>query len=263
MPSNQWRRSNSENSVYKTTFPARNSFNIGIQQKTHLQEIFKQTSRKPAAIWRRASTLPTLQDGQQVRIRRGKLSETTKNCRIVGDSPEGSNNVAWHPNITTPKEACSLACRQLKPILLDLPNDQPPPQYSPACTPRADGQPSRRPLLQQTGQWCLLPKFNTLRCTAHSRSRHRPKQTREARRNYPSISLRKLRNDCTTLTKIYIICVLLWLSINNPTVTHKRMETCDKIVHIHTDSQITLQLLQNKKKKPTRTNLYTQGTNFV
>ena len=42
----------------------------------------------------------------------------------------------------------------------------------------------------------------------------------KARRNYPSISLRNLRDDCTTLTKINIICVLLWLSINNPAVSH-------------------------------------------
>jgi len=177
-------RSNSENSVYKTTFPTRDYFNIGTQQNTQLQESFKKASSDlkkdwTAAISRRASQYPTHQDGQPVRIRRSNLLETTK----------GSNNVAWHPNIMTPNEARGLPCRQLTPILRGLPNYQPPPQYCPARTPWADCQPSRRPLLQQTGRCCPLPGFHTRRCTAHSRSRRRPKQTSETRRSYSNISL--------------------------------------------------------------------------
>jgi len=95
-------RSNSENSIYKTTFPTRDSFNIGIQQKAHLQESFNPTSRKPAVISRKTEQ-QQYQEGpvcslhiktdSQFRIRRSELSETTKRSKIVGDSPEGSNNV--------------------------------------------------------------------------------------------------------------------------------------------------------------------------
>jgi len=66
----------------------RDSFNIGIQQKTHLQGIFKPTSRKPAAISRRteeqhikkASQFTTHQNDSQFRIRRSNLVGV---CRAV------------------------------------------------------------------------------------------------------------------------------------------------------------------------------------
>jgi len=95
-------RSNNENSVYTITFPTRLSFNIGIQQKTHLQEIFKPTSRKPAAISRKTEQ-QQYQEGtvspqhikmdSQFRIRRSNMVRDNKRTRIVGDSTEGSKNV--------------------------------------------------------------------------------------------------------------------------------------------------------------------------
>ena len=73
---------------------ATESFNIGTQQET-LQELLAAKFRKSnQQEHQEGPNLPTYQDGQPVLTRRSNLSETTKRSRIVGDSPERSNNVA-------------------------------------------------------------------------------------------------------------------------------------------------------------------------
>jgi len=89
-------RSNSENSVYKTTFPIRDSVNIGIQQKTHLQEIFMPTSRKPAA-----------KPGRKL----GKTGGTTARPRCLMDQAHHHSSGASSSRPSEPVAAASIPPR--------------------------------------------------------------------------------------------------------------------------------------------------------
>ena len=152
--------------------------------------IFKQASRKPAAISRRASTFPTHQDGQPVRVRR--------------------SNVVWQQHHDTvrvhggcgPLAAISLPAA-LVPCSLtesELPSDH--------CHSRRD-------------PCCHLTGFPTHRCTAHSCSRRRPSRPQQRDQvKVPEHIITKLTQRLYNTDQINIICVLPWLSINNPAVSH-------------------------------------------
>ena len=151
--------------------------------------IFKQASRKPAAISRWASTFPTHQDGQPVRIRSNVVSQQHHDTvRLHGGC--GPSAAIPLPVALVP---CSLAESE-------LPSDH--------CHSR------RNPC-------CHLPGFPTRRYTAHTRSGRRPSRPQQRdQAKVPEHVITKLTQRVYNTNQINIICVLLCLSINNPAISH-------------------------------------------
>jgi len=121
---------------------------------------------------------------RQFRIR-SNLSATTKRSRIVGDSLEGSNNVFWHPNITTPNEGRGLPCCQLMSILHE------PGQFSARTSHlithwyshRSYSWPDRAAI-------CPSSTAAQVHCPSPWSRQLEVDHNSEARRNYPNVSLR-------------------------------------------------------------------------
>jgi len=155
------------------------------------------------------------------------LVADSKRSRIVGDSPERSNNVAWHPTASSRHRAQARGCRSQ-----GLPVHRPPPQSYPARTPRALRQAISSSTV--TADQTVPPSACFPHAQAHSAfqfNSHQEQTNSQSRHNYSNIALRTTRNYCTTDQINNIICALLRLSFRNPAVSHMFINHSQLLCH--------------------------------
>jgi len=96
---------------------------------------------------------------------------------------------------------------------------------------------------------CHLPEFHTRRCTTHSRSRRHPRRPQQRdQAKVPEHIITKLTQRLYNTDQINIICVLLWLSINNPAVSHKCILMNETILPLIQSAPIATTMLFSFRK---------------